>query len=516
MKKYLKLPAYSVFIISILFNSCMGPSKEIFKYVPETALAVFTVHPGNLIEKGRLQELNFVKEGASETEIIKKIIEDPESSGIDMDLYSAFFVNGNDPTYGCIVMPLESKADFEEMITELEHELEETFPRDEHNGYQVIRIDEAVMLYDNSIALTLFSMDDWGNDNLIPLAANLLSLEREECLLSDKDFNNFIAKQKDINAWFSSTNLRGIPGADEMGDAMDLFGSLKNNYGHVFMEFEKGSMTLTTNLRFNRSMQETIDKFNFLDEDAIKELLTYLPSKDLFFAGNTNLDPEKIFDLLKLINRDFDRTFDRMATEMDLNGEEIKKAFSGEFALSINGRMEFEGDMEEKDFFEKIPIFVAATRLRNKTLFEKFLNMAENEAEVLDLGGYYAVNNRGIPVYIMLKGNDMIVSNREEILKDISTNGELADNVTTSDYGSILTRNPICFYLNLDEGSFNKNLEDVLPEEMDDEIAWGMEKFGKQLKSLSFSANLEEWEVRMELQNDDEYSLYTLLSQIDK
>jgi hypothetical protein len=516
MKKYLSFPVYSVFLISILFSSCTGPSKEIFKYVPETALAVFTVHPGYLIEKGRLQELDFVKEGASETEITKKIIEDPESSGIDMDLYSTFFVYGDDPTYGCIVMPLESKTDFEEMITELEHELEESFPRDEHNGYQVISIDEAVMLYDNSIALTLFSMDEWGNENLIPLAANLLSLEREEGLLSDKDFNNFIAKQKDINAWFSSTNLRVIPGADEMGDVMDLFGSLKNNYGHVFMEFEKGSMTLTTNLRFNQSMQETIDKFNFLDEDAIKELLTYLPSKDLFFAGNTNLDPEKIFDLLKLINRDFDRTFDRMATEMDLTGDEIKKAFSGEFAISFNDRMEFEEEIDEEEFFEKIPIFVAATRMRNKTLFEKFLNMAENEAEVLDLGGYYAVNNRGIPVYIMLNDNDVIVSNKEELLKEISTDGELADNVTTSDYGSVLTKNPICFYVNLDESSFNENLDNMLPEKMDNDIVWGMEKFGKQLKSLSFSANLEEWEVRMELQNDDEYSLYTLLSQIDK
>lgn len=516
MKKLLN-PAFSLaIIISLLFSSCSGPSKEIFKYVPETALAVFTVNPGDLIEKGKLQELDFVKEGASQTEITSKIIEDPESSGIDMEQVSAFFIFGKDPAYGCILMPIIDESDYENMISEIEKEMDESFPREERNGYQVVRIEEAVMLYDNSVSMTLFSMNDWVDDNLLLIADNLLSLEKEECLLSDKDFNNFIGKQKDINAWFSSTNLSSIPGAGEMEDAMDLFGSLRNNYGHAFAEFEKGSMTLTTNLRFNQTIQETIDKFNFLDENAIKELLTYLPAEELFFVGNTNLDPEKIFDLLKLINSDFDRIFDNLAADMNLTADEIKKAFGGEFAFSINGMVEVEGNLEDEEFFEKIPRFVAASRMRNNDFFEKFLNLAENQSEVIDMGGYYSVNSQGIPMYMMLKDKDLIVSNEQEILMEISENGELEDNVTRAEYGTILTKNPICFYLNLDRKNYNKDFEDMLPGKMDDEIAWGMENFGEQLKFLSFSANLEEWEIRMELQNDEEYSLYTLLSQIDK
>jgi hypothetical protein len=152
----------------------------------------------------------------------------------------------------------------------------------------------------------------------------------------------------------------------------------------------------------------------------------------------------------------------------------------------------------------------------NKDFFEKFLNLAENQSEVMDMGGYYSVNNQGIPMYMMLKDKDLIVSNEEKILKEISENGELEDNVTRAEYGDILTKDPICFYLNLDRKNYNEDFKDMLPGELDDEIAWGMDNFGEQLKSLSFSANLEEWEFRMELQNDDEYSLYTLLSQIDK
>jgi len=59
-------------------------------------------------------------------------------------------------------------------------------------------------------------------------------------------------------------------------------------------------------------------------------------------------------------------------------------------------------------------------------------------------------------------------------------------------------------------------MQQFIDKEMNEKLEMGLETFGAKLKSLSFSANLEEWEIRLDLNDDDEYSLYTLLSQINK
>ena len=148
-------------------------------------------------------------------------------------------------------------------------------------------------------------MDNLDFENLNEVAEYLIDLDKEYTLKTDKDFNNFLSKQKDINLWFSTNNIGGIPGVGNMTGALDFVGGVKNNYGHAFADFQNGSMTFSTNLRFNQTLQETIDQYNFLDENAIKDILKYIPSENLLFVGNTNIDPEKIFDLLKFVNKDF-------------------------------------------------------------------------------------------------------------------------------------------------------------------------------------------------------------------
>jgi hypothetical protein len=345
----------------------------------------------------------------------------------------------------------------------------------------------------------------------------LLNLEKAEALLSDKDFNNFLGKQKDINAWFTSNRLTDIPGVGDLDDAMDLFGGIKNNYGHAFMDFQPGNMILTTNLRFNQSMQETIDKYNFLDENAIKDLLKYLPSQEIVFVGNTNVDPERIIDLLQFVNKDFDETFDDIAEMMDMAPDEIQKAFSGEMAFSINGIQRIKINKEEEmDIEEDLPSFVAATRMKNEDFFTRFLEVAEKEAEVTKINDIYVVNNNGIPVYLKLQEKDLILSNNRGVIEEIAEKGEISENVTDTDFGNILTKNPVCFFLNLDKESYSSELKNYIEEEMDSDIAKGYERFGDKLKSLSFSASLEEWEFQVVLMDNEENSLYTLLSQIDK
>ncbi len=520
MKRALRTPVLFSFLWVLLFNSCERPAKQIFRYIPENVKFVVTLHPGNLIEKGKISELSFLEQEDFGAVFGSKIIANPELSGMDMDNFSSIFVFGEEPSYLGLIMPIKDKSEFENRIAELETEIDEKFERMELDDYDLIKQKAGIILYNNSIALALSGMGKW-EENLQSVAKELIDLKDEERILSDKDFNKFLARQKDINAWVTSTNLEGL---DRFGNAMDLLGGIKNNYGHVFLEFQKGAIDLTTNLRLNRSLQETVNKFNVMDKEAIKALLDYIPSEDLVFIGNSNVNPEKIIDLLKFINKDFNKVFEEMTNAFDLTEENVSDAFSGEMAFSINEvhRFKFEEDKKEEKpgrFFdpeENMPVIVSATRMRNASWLNRFLEVAEEEDALVRKEKYYVVKSRGFPVYISVNNRDLIISNKEDIIIRISEKGKIEDNVTRTEYSDILIQDPICFYLNLDAGSYSENIQDIIDHRMGEKVEIGLETFFSKLKSLSFSANLEEWKLRLELTEEDEYSLYTLLSQIDK
>ena len=106
--------------------------------------------------------------------------------------------------------------------------------------------------------------------------------------------------------------------------------------------------------------------------------------------------------------------------------------------------------------------------------------------------------------------------NKLEFLLDILENGSAKENVLKSTHTDILTSNPICFYLNLDESTYTEDMQNFFSKKMGKKAEMGMKTFGSSLKSLTISANIEEWEFRIDLKDDSVNSLYSLLSQAEK
>ncbi len=517
MKIITRILLSGILIHAIILSSCSRKSSDVFKMVPETATFVVSVHPGQLLEKGKLQEIDIINDEADENEIIKKFIEDPENSGIETDAYSTFFSFYDYGQYGCAIMPLKSKTDFETFLDEVSREEELEFEPGSIGNYTTKISDEFMIIYDNDMLLILTSMNGFENPNFPDVANSLIEIDKEYILKTNKDFNNFLSKQKDINVWFSTNNLEGMPKVGEMGGALDLFGGIKNNYGHAFLEFQKGKMTFSTNLRINKSLMETIEKYNFLDEDAIKELLKYLPSENVLFVGNTNVDPEKIFDLLTFVNRDLKETIEGLTTMLGLEDEDLKTIFSGEIAFSLNGLNI--PDIETEDLYfssDNLPSVIFANRINDMKSFGEFLELAKNLAELQEKDGYFVVLNKGIPVYLLVVEKDLILSNNEMVILDILENGSAKENVLKSAHTDILTGNPICFYLNLDESTYTEDMQNFFTKKIPGKAEKGMKTFGSSLKSLTVSANIEEWEFRIDLKDDSVNSLYSLLSQAEK
>ena len=510
MKNFIKSLAGIFVITSLIISSCSNPDNKVFKLIPESAMAVVSFHPGRLMEKGRIQEVEILKKEASKHELSKKLFENPESSGIEMDAYSAFFLLSGDTEYACFVMPLASKTNFELLLDEIEKESGEEMSKSNIGSYESRNLHNTLIVYNSSFLFLIKEMDEWSGTDLSVVAESIINLDKNEALITDKDFSNFLGKQKDMNAWISSNNLKGI---SDLGEGMDIFGGIKNNYGHIFADFQDGFMTMNTNLRFNASWQETIDKYNFMDEKAIKEVLHYIPSENLLFVGNTNIDSERIFDLLKFVNNDFERSMEEMTQKMGIDKDELMNIFSGEAAFSFNA-IKTEDIESENISVDGLPTAVFASRIKNTKNFEDFFDKAKEEAEFTEKEGYYQVAN-GIPAFMVITGKDLVVSNNEEIIREIASEGKLKENVTLSEFGNKLSSNPVCFFLNLNRDSYTEEMKQMLDEKFPRDIPLEMDKISKGLESLSFSANLEEWEFRVDIKNKEQNFLYTLLSQLD-
>ncbi len=520
MKKHpLSIPFCTILVLSFVLSSCGGGDRDVFRIMPESTNLVVTFNPKMLMKKGRLQELDFIKKSAARGKLPGKILDDPASAGIKMSAYSAFFAFGKNPAFGGFVVPLDNEANFGAFVRETAQKDQSTSQIEELNGYQTLHFgNNGIVAWNHKVAFVISSFKGWAGDRIDTAALTLINTRRAGSILTYKDFNKFLARQRDINVWISSTNLTGLTGLKDAGKLMDIFGGLKNNYGHIFIAFEKGAMRVTSDLRLNPGMKNFVGKYNFLDRNAQKDLLKYLPQEDLFCVANLYVNPEKIVELLKFVNGRFLDQFEKIENQLGVQNNELKEAFQGEIAFSVNGirksptlkESEIYGD---SSWSGNVPVFVAAVRLQNEQTWALMKEAFTKEKSITEENGIYSWK-KGIPLYLTENSHNIIITNSKPTASGIAGKGMIANNVLKAPYASVLTKDPLCFYVDLNAAEYPPEMKDYIQERMGTEINIGIESFGKTLRSLSVTANLQEWELTLELNDESENSLYAMLKNL--
>jgi len=494
-------------LIAFLFGSCNQDETVIFKHIPAEAYLVSTFNAGQLIDKGQINELNILNNEDDVSALFVKITKKPEESGLNLDTYSSLFKYDNDMDYIALISGVSDEEKLEANLEVLCREMDFSFNPEKTSGLNFQTFNNAMVAWDQDMLYILLENEGFAVLSRKDEIIRLKQLQKEESILPEKDFSHFLENQEDINLWVNSSH---IPKFKVLGGSFGLMGGLENNYGNAFITFEDGYMSMTTNLRFNRNMKSMIEKYNFLDRNAIKELLKYLPSKDLFFVGNTSVNPEKLNALLEYVYPGYENTLRKMDDNLD--GESLKKIFSGEIAFSLNGIYHETDSLDNEDVEA-----VFAARIKNKKYFEKFLSLIHEKASIEDKGNYFMLKDDDQLLYFTTIEDDLIITSKEETLKTIIENGVMKDNVTQQDYAEILTENPICFYVNFKEGENSKKMLERFENGAVKSLpGMNVEDFGHKIESASFSANLEEWKLRIDLVNDEENSLYTLLRMEEK
>jgi len=503
---------------ALVLSSCNRSGQEIYKLVPDNVAVVASFSPGKLMEKADATDLEFMKNALEDKEFNKLLFENPGVSGINVNSNSCVFVSGNEERYLGVIMPLKSKKVFELFLGKLSEEYKVDFKIEQADKFSYSVKDDNVLAWNKSVVIHLTRIKGMSEVSILDKLAELFSLEPENCILSEKDFKSFLSEQKDLNIWLTSNQLANLAGSN-MG-MMSMLGGINNNYAHIFLEFGKGEIKLSSNLILNSDFKKNFDKYNIIDLNAEKGILEMLPADNLVLVGNFRLNPDKLIDLKNTIgsgNHDFFLDFEK---EKGKTTEQVLKSIQGSLAFTINGIMPVkESTNENSDTLsreKRTPVIFGALQLNDETFFNEFIKFV-NQKEILKAkNGYYVIHSEDEqPFYLGLKNNIILLTNEEKYMMEIMDGGKLKNNLMGLELSKTLVDNPICFYLNLDKDSYTETVKQYFDEEMDKSFAKGMSGFGNSLKSLTISGNLEKSELRIELKDKSVNSLHAFLQALD-
>jgi len=503
---------------SVLISSCNQSNKKIYTIVPDDAAFIASFSPGKLMEKADAADLNFMKDVLGDKEFNKFLFENPGMSGIDVNAHSCAFVCGSEQKYLGVIMPIKSKKVFEKFLEKMGEEYNVDFTKENAENYTYSKKDGNVLAWNKSLLIHLTQIKGSYNSPIEEKLKELFSLEDENCILSEKDFNSFLGEQKDLNLWLTSNQLGNL-GNGGLG-MMNIFGAINNNYAHISLEFGNGEIIINSNLRLNPDFKKNFDKFNFIDLAAEKDILKMLPAEDLILAGNLRINPEKMLEIIRLLNTGNNAFLEEFEKESGKKPAEVLNSIQGSLAFSINAITPIKSDNNASDTTEcsdkNMPILVAAMQLNDEKIFTDFLKLVMQNKSLEEKQGYYIVHAENTPFFILIKNKIILLSNHEKYITEIINSGKIENNLFSQDISKALIDYPVCVYLNLDRDTYSEKLRNYFNTELDQTFAKGMGNAGASLKSLTLSGSIEKTEVRIELKEKSVNSLHAILKALDK
>jgi hypothetical protein len=515
-KKIHKLSYLSILFATLMLFSCNRADRKIYKIVPDNAAFVASFSPGKLLEKSKAKDLDVIKEALGKEEFNKILFENPGLSGINISSNSCVFMSGNDPKYLGLVMPVKNKKVFELFLENLGKQFNEEFIKEEGANFTYSKKANLILAWNSSVLIYLTQVKGSDESSTMDKMTELFSLKAENCILSDRDFKSFLSEQKDLNLWVTSNQIGSL--TDTNMGMLNMLGAVNNNYAHFSLDFQVGAVVLSSNLMLNPDFKKSIDKFNFIDQDAERDILKMLPAEDLILAGNFRLNPEKILGIIDFFGSGNQQFLEEFEKETGTKPEEILKSIQGSLAFSINGITSVNPDpskQDEKLCKKNIPIIVAAIRLNDDKILKDLLDLIKQKEPVIEKNGYYVINNEEVPFYLLVNKGIILLSNQEKYVNEIISTGKVNNNLESHEISKNLVKNPICIFLNLDRDSYSDKVKNYFGEEMDNSFAKGMGNFGASLKSLTINGGIEKTELRIELKDKSVNSLTALVKSID-
>ncbi len=269
MKSLLKI-SLVVFVFGLLLPSCSKKNDE-GKMIPKNALFVLHIDTKSL--KGKLswddiKQTSWYQKAYSDSNTkawSKKLLDNPENSGIDLNGGLVLFAAKDPGTDGQIVLEgvIKSESDF----AQFNKNLDSTSTIKTDGGLSMLSIkDQAVVAWDSkhfayafdesSAKSKLNEMNPMTNQpNMTPLVdksqslfavcKNLFALRSDSSLADNEKFSTLLKEKGDIHAWINTEEIAKTSSAMGMVGMLKLDVFLKDNISTYTVNFDNGKIDIS-------------------------------------------------------------------------------------------------------------------------------------------------------------------------------------------------------------------------------------------------------------------------------
>jgi hypothetical protein len=427
------------FSAAFLLSSC-AKKNELGKMIPKNAMFVAHLDVKSLRAKlswDEIKQTSWYQKISGDSTINtwqKKLLDNPENSGIDLNSSVVFFVAKDAGTEGEIILEgsVKSASDFEQFNKNLDSTATEK--KDGDLNVLVLKNESVVTWNDThfvyafdagSARSKLPSMPGLANqgnmstlvDKSVSLAAyskKLFSLQSDSSLEKNEKFANLIKEAGDIHAWINTEEIVNGSGGLGMLGMLKLDVFFKDNISTYTVNFDNGKIDITQKGYAGKDFSDFLQKYSggSLNTDMIKTV----PSQNVFGAMALNFKPEAIKELIKLTG--MDGMLNNYSSQIGFNLDDFVKANKGDLLVAVTDLKMKKDSVSYNDGGESR--YTAFTKPDMNFLFSVSIGDKPSFQKILDAGkkisGQMGVNDTSIAY----GQNDKLfaVSNKQHFLND--------------------------------------------------------------------------------------------------
>lgn len=499
-----RTPILIVIAVAGFFVSCKNSTTGL--PIPKDAAIAIHINASSLSSKLSWKEIRstewFKNAHQSEDDSLqKKLMDDPEHSGIDIKSDFAFFIKkqGNGG-YFVLEGNLKDAVAFESMVKKLHHNAEVkkdgdiSYVKEEGTDLLCWTSSKFIFMSDAPFERTMnnsfedYDKNRFHQDSLLVFTKSLLNLSSSSSLESDDRFTSLIKENGDVHFWMNMeqymSSIIGMMGNNPMLSMMQgMSGMFEGSVTTATLSFDNGKITVKSKRYLSEKMQQVMDKVQYKNITA--DEVNRIPSKNVDAALIINYPPEVSKEFFKALG--VDGFINGFLGRYNTNLDEVVQATKGNLILSVSDfgfttQNAMPGSQESYSMPKPKVNMMLGLSINNKQTFDKLMSIAQQQ-----------IKDSSMLSKISFKSNNdwFAISNSPEMVDQFLSGGNnklaFADKISGHPFGAYIDLQKIIkgaqtsFYGNFMDTSVTSIWQDVV-------ITGG--NYGKGVVTGVFTVNL--------------------------
>ncbi len=457
---------FAIFVASlVIFASCKKTNTQ-GRMIPNTAAIVVHINGNSTSEKlpwAAIKDNPLFKEiyeDSSVTAAMKKLLDNPENSGIDIKKDMLFFIQ-KDSMGGYI--GFEGTVKDETAFKNFNNSLPEKGNATESDGIQYISHSPMAVGWNSknfvyTIDAPQFGRTDELSKRMIQDSINIdspkprdilatckavFALQESNSLGKEEKFSSLMEEKGDIHFWMNTQELSSGAGTPSALAMVNLEKWFTDSRTTATLNFDNGKISINSRGYSGDELSGVFKKYQGgkIDEEMIKRI----PDKDIAAVMALNFKPEGIKELLKTFN--LDGFVNVGLTSLGLKMDDFIKANKGDVVIALTD-FKMKPDTAEKSMmadsivvppFAQKPSFnfIFATSIADKESFNKLIATGKKLGEKF-------INEVDVPLAFNSNNNYFVLSNTKQ-----TADKYIAGSNNTLNFISNINGQPFGGYVNL-------------------------------------------------------------------